>query len=339
MVTTSINAAPNAAGQQQQQQDFIRMQDLFWLCVAKWKWFLVSIIVCVGIAVAYLLRKEPVFTRTAALLVKDDAKGGGSGINVSDFSDFGMFTSSTNVNNEMGTIQSPDIMREVVKRLHLDVAYSSPGTFHRETVYGDQLPVKVAFKSLADNVSAGFQMNIENSKITLSDFTLDGEDVDGGDVVANVGGTVKTPVGTVVLAKGKSWGKEDAPSEIKVSKSPLQAVVDGYVKSLTIDQEDKKSSIMTMSVNDVSIQRAEDLLNTLIAVYNESWVKDKNQIAVSTSMFINDRLGIIEGELGHVDNDISSYKSANLLPDVQAAATMYMTQASEAQKSVMELNN
>jgi tyrosine-protein kinase Etk/Wzc len=89
---------------------------------------------------------------------------------------------------------------------------------------------------------------------------------------------------------------------------------------------------------DVCIQRAEDLLNTLIAVYNENWVKDKNQIAVSTSMFINDRLGVIEGELGNVDENISSFKSEHLLPDVQAASNLYMTQSSETSSKILALN-
>lgn len=74
------------------------------------------------------------------------------------------------------------------------------------------------------------------------------------------------------------------------------------------------------------------MLNTVIAVYNENWIKDKNQIAVSTSAFISDRLGVIEQELGNVDENISSYKSEHLLPDVQAAASMYMEQSSETMR-------
>jgi hypothetical protein len=77
----------------------------------------------------------------------------------------------------------------------------------------------------------------------------------------------------------------------------------------------------------------------LISVYNENWVKDKNQIAVSTSMFINERLGVIERELGNVDEDISSYKSEHLLPDVQAASSMYMAQSSAANAQILSLNN
>ena len=77
----------------------------------------------------------------------------------------------------------------------------------------------------------------------------------------------------------------------------------------------------------------------MIKVDNEDWILDKNQIAVSTSRFIGERLGVIEGELGHVDANISSYKSANLLPDVQAASQIYLTQSAESKKILLELND
>ena len=82
-----------------------------------------------------------------------------------------------------------------------------------------------------------------------------------------------------------------------------------------------KNTVIDIVYNDVNINRARDFINTLIAVYNEHWVEDKNQIAVSTSKFINERLRVIESELGNVDADISSYKSANMVPDVKAAGT------------------
>ena len=88
----------------------------------------------------------------------------------------------------------------------------------------------------------------------------------------------------------------------------------------------------------MSPARAEDILNTVIAVYNENWVKDKNQVAVSTSLFISDRLAVIEGELGNVDENISSYKSEHLLPDVQAASNLYMAQSSQTSSQILALS-
>ena len=34
----------------QNQQDFIRIQDLFYLCLGKWHWFVISLTACLGIA-------------------------------------------------------------------------------------------------------------------------------------------------------------------------------------------------------------------------------------------------------------------------------------------------
>ena len=104
--------------QPQNTQDFLSVKDLLYLCLANWHWFLLSLIVCLGVAVAYLLKTPPVYTRSASILIKDDAKGKSASSGAEDFADFGIFTTNTNVNNEMGTLQSPDIMREVVRRLH-----------------------------------------------------------------------------------------------------------------------------------------------------------------------------------------------------------------------------
>ena len=119
----------------------------------------------------------------------------------------------------------------------------------------------------------------------------------------------------------------------------MRAAVDTYSNALVAELGNEDATIINLSINDTSIRKAEDILNTLIEVYNENWIRDKNQIAVSTSQFISDRLGVIESELGHVDENISSYKSEHLLPDVQAASSLYMAQSAENNKELSTLNN
>lgn len=321
----------------QNQQDFIRIQDLFYLCLNKWHWFVLSLAVCLGAAVWYLLTTPPVYTRSASILIKDDSKGKSTSGVMEDFADFGMFATSTNVNNEMGTLQSPDLMREVVSRLNLNMDYHTDGRFHRQTVYGEQLPVKTILVDFPANQAAAFTMQLKDGNVTLFDFKKDEKSIDGS-FTGTLNDTISSPVGKIVIQPDSSYEKEEE-TLLYVSHVPIQSAVAAYSMNLSVSQNDEKSNIITLTFKDVSTQRAEDVLNTLIAVYNENWVKDKNQIAVSTSMFINDRLGVIEGELGNVDNDISSYKSEHLLPDVQVAASMYMAQANEANASIKELNN
>lgn len=324
--------------QVQNTQDFIRIQDLLYMCLAKWHWFALSLAVCLGVAIAYLLRTPPVYTRSASILIKDDSKGKSASTDMESFADFGIFTTNTNVNNEMGTLQSPDLMREVVTRLHLEMNYLVEGRFHKNTIYGDQLPVTVTLTDLPDNQSATFHLHLsKEGSYTLNDLTRNGEPVEG-EVKGQLGDTIQSPFGKIAVTATAHYRKGQE-AEIEVMRSSIKGAVGAASSRLTVSQNDEKSNIISLSFQDVSIQRAEEVLNTLISVYNENWVKDKNQIAVSTSMFINERLGVIEGELGNVDNDISSYKSQHLLPDVQAAANMYMAQASEANAAIKSLNN
>lgn len=323
----------------QSPQDFIRIQDLFYLCLGKWHWFVVSLAVCLGIAVWYLLTTPPVYTRSASILIKDDSKGKSASTDMETFSDFGLFTSNTNVNNEMGTLQSPDLMREVVSRLHLDMDYKVSGRFHRQTVYGRQLPISVSISDLPEDESATFTLQLsKGGKVTLSDIERNGESVGEMELKGNLGDTIPSGIGKIVVISTPYY-TDDTETLLYVSRLPFGEATSTYSADLVVSQIDEKSNIITLSFKDVSTQRAEDVLNTLIAVYNENWVRDKNQIAISTSKFIDGRLGVIEGELGNVDDDISSYKSEHLLPDVQAAANMYMAQASEAKAAIKELDN
>lgn len=318
--------------------DFLRIKDLLYICLAKWHWFVISLTVCLGVATVYLLRTPAVYTRTASILIKDDANGNSAGANMTNFGDLGLITTNTNVINEMAVLQSPDLMREVVERLGLYMTYTVEGRFHKEIVYGDQLPIKVSLSGLRDNESASMLLHLDaDGTYTLSDLTRNGASV-GGTVKGKLNETVASPYGRLSVVTTARY-KKGAEGDIEVARTPIAAAAAGAAGGLGVTQAEEKSNIITLSYQDVNTQRADDILNALVQVYNENWLKDKNQIAVSTSLFINDRLGVIEGELGHVDNDISSYKSSNLLPDVQAVASMYMSQANEANSAVKELDN
>ena len=333
----------NNSNVRQQQADYLRLQDLLALCIGKWRWFVLSLIVFIGLAVAYLLITPPVFTRSTSLLIKEDGKKGASSFTsqMNAFAEIGLFSANTNVNNELISIQSPDVILEVIRRLNLDVNYKTDGQFHKETLYGRTLPIKVEFKDLAYNDFSEFKLNISKGRLFLSEFELNGEDV-GNDtlIITKTGKEIVTPIGKLTVSKSpyfKDTAYEDM--NIYVNRTGLLATISNCNAKMSAALNDEKATIIDIAYKDVSIQRAEEFLNTLISVYNENWVKDKNQIAVSTSQFINERLQVIESELGNVDTDISSYKSANLIPDIEAASQMYMNTANQANIQATDLNN
>lgn len=316
--------------------DFLRIQDLFILCLAKWYWFVISLAILLGAATIYLLKTPPVYTRSASLLIKEDGKSGSGNEAAGVLGDIDIFRTSTNINNEMLSMQSPAVMYEVVRRLHLDVNYTTDGRFYDPVIYGSDNPYEVSFFDLGDAESASFTLRPDkDGQVKLTDFTRNGEEADG-DAVTALNDTIQTPVGRLLV--NARPGSTAAQQMVFVSRISMQDATADYSSRLSVALNDEKSTVVNLTLQDVCTQRAEDVLNTLISVYNENWVKDKNQIAVSTSMFINERLGVIERELGNVDEDISSYKSENLLPDVQAAASMYMAESSETNAKIQTLN-
>lgn len=81
---------------------------------------------------------------------------------------------------------------------------------------------------------------------------------------------------------------------ITIRRQSTDTMASLFRSNLNISQAENDASILYLSLRDYSTARAEDVLNMLITVYNEETIKDKNQIAINTSSFINERLVIIE---------------------------------------------
>ena len=324
----------------QDSENFITLKDFVSWCLARWTWFAICVAVALVVAFFFIKRTEPVYTRSATLLLKETSTGNSISSGTEAFAELGLFKENTNVNNEIIALQSPALMREVVDRLNLGIDYRAEGWLYKPTLYGVQLPVEVSFIDL-DETSASLRLLLleEEGGLLMDEFKLKGEKAGTvKEVEGRIGDTVTTPVGRVVVRKTPYFDIQKT-SPVYVAYSGVEAAAARYSKVLTVMLSQKESTVVDLSIKDVSPQRAEDLLNMLILIYNENWVKDKNQLTVSTSMFIDDRLAVIEQELGTVDEDISEYKSENLLPDVQASYGLYLTKASEVEDQLLALNN
>lgn len=324
------------------ENDLLQLQDLIVSCMSHWRWFILSILLCVGAAVFYVLRTEPKYTRTASLLIKE-SNDNGIQSQLSTFSDMGMFSTNTNVHNELRSIQSISVMAEVVNRMKLYMDYKTDNKFHKKSLYGVNLPINAEIVGPSENDGVTWDMDVDpNGSVIITRLKHKskwvGEKSD--EYKGTIGDSITTPIGKIIVTKTAAFSTLTEPTTFYIKRLGLVSCIESYLKRLKATFLDKEqTTIIDLEYTDVSIQRAEDFLNTVIAVYNENWVKAKNQIAVNTSQFIDDRLKIIEQELGNVDNDISSYKSEHNIPNVEAAANMYMTNANEANARVMDLNN
>jgi tyrosine-protein kinase Etk/Wzc len=81
-----------------------------------------------------------------------------------------------------------------------------------------------------------------------------------------------------------------------------------------------------------------DVLRTLIQVYNEASLSDKNLTTQSTIRFIDERLGLISGELTTVERDVENFKTSNGLTDITGEAALYLENVKANDIQLNEVN-
>jgi capsular exopolysaccharide synthesis family protein len=319
------------------EESFINIRDILQIVLGKWYWFVISVVVCLVIAVLYLMSEPIIYERTATVLIKDDKTANGE---TAMFQDLSIFESKNNVNNEMIVFKSHSLISEAVKRLRLDINYKVKRGLRTSDLYTNS-PISITFNE--DDIETTQWVNLRvkllpDNKIELSDF--ESENVEkGNSLIVNLNDTVRTPIGRIVITptlyNNESWRE----NIIIVTKSNINGTINNYRNRIMVNLADKQTSVVNLSIKDESIQRAEDFLNTVIAIYNEEAVNDKNILAVNTENFINERLIVIEKELGDVDQQIESFKTAHQLTDIQSDAQLALQESSESDREVTRLRN
>lgn len=316
-------------------KEILPLSDVFTMTLRHWPWIILSVVICVGFATLYILRTPKVYTRSAEIQIKDNEDGAAP----TEFKDLGLFQSSSNVQDEIAILDSRDLMEEVVRRLNLDNSYYREGFFHDSIAYGTNLPIDLTIKDIPEAAAVSLKIKVNKSgNVTLSDIKMPKKELPDKTYTGMLNDTIMTAIGKMVV-KPTSEYKKGKDVDLIFRKTPFESACKSFSGRLGVSLTDKDGNVITLTMADQSQQRADDVLSMLITVYNESWIRDKNQITVSTSNFIDERLGVIEDELGNVDSDISAYKSANLIPDVQAAASMYMEKSQKAEEEILKLNN
>lgn len=313
----------------------LSIHDLLYLFRQKWYWFVVSLAFFFSIGVVYLMKTAPTYTRTASLLIKDDKKGSST---AAELSDLGIFQPKSNIDNEMLTLQSPSLMEEVITRLKLNDSYSIKKGLRTSDLYKATPFIVTTVGDSVPDFSCDVTLAMEGDGVELSNFTF-GDEESEVVVKAQLGDTVNTPVGRLYISVSPWDGEQLRGQSVRFSHVDPVSIAQQYASGVSTELGSEKGTIINISYGASSIVKAEDILNTLIQVYNDRWVLDKNQMAVSTSRFISERLGVIENELGNVDSDISSFKSEHLMPNVDAASEMYMRQNEETSREISDVNN
>ena len=301
----------------------------------KW-WYVASLAFFLCVGVFYLYVTPKVYSRVAKVLIDEsnqDATMRNLGVASAGMMRLRSFNS---VENEIETFASPDLMQVVVERLGLQTRYVQEQLLRDVELYRN-CPFDARFAGENPHSPYSFKVTPAGEEgFVLSEFRLKDEKFKE-EVPGSYGDTLQTPVGKVVLYPVET--DVDFNHPVKVSWTTGMSAAKAFCRNMHIALSGKESSVLVFSINDTYPSRASSILSTLIDVYNEMWINNKNRAAINTTDFINERLVVIEKELGLVEDALKQYKSKNNLTDIKAVAQSYVTESSEYATKAFEVNN
>ena len=337
---------------EQEETSSINFQTIYTAVILHWKWFVLSLIICMGCAMIYLRYKTPVYQAYAKLLIKDDdsrGRGGKSGVLTT--SNLGIMSNSTGIDNEMEILSSLSIAQQAVRDLKLYVNYSLEGKVKDHLIYNSE-PISVDLDpSHLEKLNYPISLEINRKG---SSYTVTGEYLNPKTGVKNsiektitsFPTRIDTKTGIITLQSNGDRGLLPEGRALKVTILSPKSVAAKYAGSLSVSQTSKTTTIAELVLKDESPQRAVDYLRQLAICYNRQANEDKNEIAVRTEEFINGRLEKINAELGSTEGSLEEYKKRNNMVELKMNAAqavqnqdVYSQKLAEANTQMALLNS
>lgn len=264
----------------------------------QWKWFLLCGILAIALAylnIRYTIPEYPVQAQIQIVQEKNNTN------QLSVFQDLNfMGGNSREVTDEIEILSSRSNFIEVVRDLGLNIEVKALGNILSSEIYGD-VPFKMNFIA-ADSIinTAKYGFFVEFTSATTFAFK---EEEDAPSKVYSFGNGISTPVGDMIITPNVKNPQSLVGNEYKVSLTPVDNVARSLKAAVAITPTDEMSNILDITITSAKPEKAKDILNRLIEVYNANAVNDKKRIADATSEFINNRIQLISGTLSNVDQD------------------------------------
>lgn len=337
--------------QENEEKSSFDFATIYTALILNWKWFVLSLIICMGAAHIYLRYATPIYQSAAKLLIKDDEGSGssfkGGNNSIMSATNLGIISNSNGIDNEMEILKSRTLAQQTVYDLKLYVNYRHEGKLKDHILYGDQevnidmdlehlkklnapMNLKITREGRNYHVTGSYYVPIDNNSFNPEAVNID-------KTFSALPATIGTRVGVVRFTQNGNYMLRDGES-LKATIIAPEIAAGKYVGNLNVTESSKTTTIVDLVLNDEIPQRAIDYLKQLAIVYNRQANEDKNEIAVRTEQFINQRLEKINAELGSTEGQLENYKKRNNMVELKTNATQAVANADQYAQKLSEAN-
>ncbi len=326
---------------EEQGKSWFTFQNIYSLLIINWQWFALSMFICLCGALLYLRYSEPVYSISTRMLIKEDtsSRRSNSARMLANMQDMGFMTNSTGIDNEVEIIQSRILVHDAVMDLKLYTTYRRAGRVRNPQVYGIQ-PINVDLDSLnLDSLDKLLLEEMRNIKVTMTRdegvytakvvLISDNEEVETYEkTFKSLPYQINTRFGQLTFtANGKYQMEDDEKYFASIVAPELIAIK--YLNNMTVEPTSKMTSVAQITVKDSHVLRGMDFLNQLAICYNRQANADKNEIALRTEEFINERIEKLNAELGTTEGALEQYKKRNSVTKLEMDATQSLQMSNQ----------
>ncbi|MDP5158888.1 MAG: polysaccharide biosynthesis tyrosine autokinase [Flaviramulus sp.] len=300
-----------------------------------WYLFLIGAVICLACAHFYIRYNiTPEYYASGKILLNDKEEGDG----LQSFSNLGLIKNSKNIDDEIGILESYDLMVETINELGYSVGFYVKGRFSEIELYEKSVPFKVV---LSDSVPLQ-KFGTLGTIAIVDDYTYQIETFKDDESVSksthNFGEPINTPFGSFHVELRTNNYKTLDPIFVKFRD--VKSIALGYNNKVSIrNVNESGGGLLRISLTDAIPQRGVDVINKLIEVYAKSSAKNKNFLAQSTLKLIDERLELLTADLNVAEKGVENYKQSNDLINVESDASRFVNLADEVDRELTVLRS
>ena len=320
-----------------QQEENINLYAIFFKYWVYAPWFVISVLMCLGIATLYLRYQIPVYDIQSAVLIKEEDNQANRNNNaLTAIQDLGMISMTNNFDNELQILKSQTLIRKVVNKLGLYVSHSEKRTFRYDIPLYQNEPVKVYMgPEEADKLEAPVLLQLDyvpDRPLKMKmEYTYQGKKKTTEQVFEVLPVAFPSEVGVITFIPHT---KEAMELVAQISSPNGCAAI--YAENLGVEAISKTTTIAKIQVKNTVKQRGVDFIYQLVESYNEDANEEKNEVAQKTAGFIEERIAIIDKELGSTEDQMANFKQSARLTDLTNDAQMALQETSRYEQQLTE---
>lgn len=317
------------------QPEEIQIKELIRPYMKRWKWFVLSGFFALVVSYFFLKTQNPVYETVSTVLIKDakNSFGGQDFEMLRDLSGLGKMNSD-GVDNELEVFRSKKLMTKVIKDLGLETDIYIPGFFKDTEVYGKSSPIIVKIVNEKEIIKPVDPVHLV---IKGDDLLLSSDDM--GNIKSTYNKLISLPNANIIIFKNNNYIPDPKLpiKELLLSVSSLDAKTKSYQLKLNADLVNKDVTVIKLSMKYPNVDKAKDIINNLIEVYNAEAINDKNEESKKTAEFIEERIASVGKDLGNVESQKEQFKKANQITDLAVEGEIGLKTSAEARAKQLEL--